>query len=47
MHQMVSKNILPGTSDICLLFNLLFVTLMEALRENPREVRIVKSSSFG
>lgn len=45
MHQIVSKNIF--TYDICLLFNLLFVTLMEALRENPREVRIVKSSSFG
>lgn len=25
----------------------LIVTLMEALRENPREVRMVKSSSFG
>lgn len=44
MHQIVSKNILHM---IYVSFNLLFVTLMEALRENPREVRIVKSSSFG
>lgn len=33
--------------DICFLFNLLFVILMEVLRENLREVRIVKSFFFG